>query len=235
MNYLVSMLFTAGLVWWFALGPGRRAGERLSPFNRKAFGAVAICIGVLLALRGRFDIGIIVLSVGAWLWGIGLPQAIDPIGQARLSRIRTRRLEVLTDLGTGERDARILAGRFSGRAVSRLAAPDLLALAEELMRVDPEGVCLLADQLDRLVPGWREHLHFDTAAGSGAASALGSEMRLNEAYQILGLEQGASEQAVRAAHRALIGRFHPDKGGSACLAALVNRARDIALGALRQG
>lgn len=235
MNYVISTLVTGALVWWFALGPGRKAGEQLSPFNRKLLGGAACCVGILLSLRGRIDIGIVALSVGAWLWGIKLPQALDPVGNARISRIRTRALEVLTDMGNGERDARILAGRFTGRALSQLSIPELLALADELMRIDPEGLSLLADQLDRLAPGWRENVHFDAAAGPGAASALGSEMRVEEAYQILGLEKGAGEEAIRGAHRALIGRFHPDKGGSGYLAALVNRARDVALGAAKRG
>ena len=66
--------------------------------------------------------------------------------------------------------------------------------------------------------------------GQGTA-ARSSEMRHEEAYQILGLQPGASEEEVRAAHRALISRIHPDRGGSTHLAALVNRAKDVALAA----
>lgn len=51
-------------------------------------------------------------------------------------------------------------------------------------------------------------------------------MTEEEAYQILGLERGASLDEVRTAHRALMKRLHPDQGGSVEGAARVNAARD---------
>jgi curved DNA-binding protein CbpA len=51
-------------------------------------------------------------------------------------------------------------------------------------------------------------------------------MTEQEAYQVLGLERGASLEDVRAAHRTLMKRLHPDQGGSVEGAARVNAARD---------
>ena len=47
-----------------------------------------------------------------------------------------------------------------------------------------------------------------------------------EARRLLGLDEGASLADIRAAHRRLISRVHPDAGGSADLAERVNAARD---------
>lgn len=234
MNYIISMVVFGGIVWWFALGPGRKTGDQLSPLTRKLFGAIAGGAGIMLALKGRIDFAIVLVSLSAWLLGFKLPAMFDPIGRARRSEIRTLALMVSIDLGSGDLDARILAGTFAGQSLSRLAPPQLIAFAREMAAMDPQGLNLVAQDLDRRAPGWRQHVQFDAAAGNGAAASQG-EMRDEEAYQVLGLEPGASEEAIRTAHRALIARFHPDKGGSTYLAAMVNRAKDIALAATRRG
>jgi hypothetical protein len=51
-------------------------------------------------------------------------------------------------------------------------------------------------------------------------------MPVAEARRLLGVEEGANLEDVRAAHRRLIARVHPDTGGSADLAERVNAARD---------
>ena len=42
-------------------------------------------------------------------------------------------------------------------------------------------------------------------------------MSRSEALHVLGLESGATEEQIRAAHRRLIMQIHPDKGGSTYL------------------
>ena len=55
-------------------------------------------------------------------------------------------------------------------------------------------------------------------------------MSRSEALDILGLEEGASEDEIEAAYKALIVKNHPDQGGTDWLAARLNEARDILLG-----
>ena len=52
-------------------------------------------------------------------------------------------------------------------------------------------------------------------------------MAQDEAYELLGLAQGASREEIARAHRTLMKRFHPDHGGSTDVAARVNEAKDV--------
>jgi DnaJ homolog subfamily C member 19 len=53
----------------------------------------------------------------------------------------------------------------------------------------------------------------------------GVAMSRGEALEILGLKEGASGEEIIAAHKKLMQRVHPDRGGSNHLAAKVNQAK----------
>ena len=94
-----------------------------------------------------------------------------------------------------------------------------------------KSVPVLEAYLERYYPDWREGEAFEEGGASNRSSGRsGSAMTTEEAYEILGLEEGASEEAVREAHHRLMVRIHPDQGGSNWLAARINEARDILLG-----
>jgi len=59
-----------------------------------------------------------------------------------------------------------------------------------------------------------------------------SAMRPSEARALLGIDAGATLDEIRAAHRRLIAKVHPDAGGSAGLATRVNAARDALIAEL---
>jgi len=71
---------------------------------------------------------------------------------------------------------------------------------------------------------------FGAEPESPSRPAGGTAMTAAEAYRVLGLPDGASAEDIKAAHRRLMLRAHPDLGGSDYLAAKLNEAKDVLLG-----
>ena len=71
---------------------------------------------------------------------------------------------------------------------------------------------------------------------SGGVEGFGAEpMSAGEALEILGLDPGARDWEISAAHRRLLQKLHPENGGSSYLAIKVDQARDVLLrGGARQ-
>jgi DnaJ-domain-containing protein 1 len=124
--------------------------------------------------------------------------------------------------------ARVKAGAFAGRELAGLSLAELFDLLAEAARDDPRSVPVLEAYLDRRAPDWRDRAQ---GAGGGPAPPPAGEAAMDErtALEILGLEPGAGEDEIRAAHRKLMARLHPDHGGSSFLASQINRARDYLL------
>jgi len=192
-------------------------------------GLLALGLAVFLGLRGEINIAIPLGAVGLGLLG-WLP--FGPAGwsartqksSGKISRVRSAYFEMELDHDSGAMHGRIVAGRHQGAELERL---DVKTLVEMMGEIDEESRALLAAYLDRRDPRWSEDAQGDAAAGRGAASS--GKMSEQEAYQILGLEAGASADDIGRAHRTLMKKFHPDQGGSTYLAARINEAKEILL------
>ncbi|MCY3767777.1 MAG: DnaJ domain-containing protein [Gammaproteobacteria bacterium] len=69
----------------------------------------------------------------------------------------------------------------------------------------------------------------ETFTGGNRSSPTKQTMSREEAYEILGLQPGASEESIVQAHKELMQKIHPDRGGSDFLAAKINKAKDTLL------
>ncbi len=143
------------------------------------------------------------------------------------STVETRFLRMTLDHNTGEMDGSVREGRFAGKFLKELTQDQLLELLTECSREDEGSAALLRAYLERVHGDeWKER--DQPEAGSNSAGFSG-EMTRREAYEILGLEQGATEAQIIDAHRKLMQKLHPDRGGSTFLAAKVNQAKDLLL------
>jgi uncharacterized membrane protein len=148
-------------------------------------------------------------------------------GTGQRTEVRTAFLQAWIDHGTGDVGGTVLAGRFAGRTLDSLSEADLLTLHQECA-ADGDSRRVLESYLDRrLGSDWRaarESPHGPPPRGPR------TDMTREEALAVLGLSEGASADEIKVAHRRLIQRMHPDVGGSADLAARINRAKDVLLG-----
>jgi hypothetical protein len=167
-----------------------------------------------LLMRGLEVIAIPLAMFGSYLlWG----STRGPWGGStrrspgQTSRIETEHLEMELDHDTGEMRGRVLKGLFKDRDIDSLSPTDMALLWQDCRHTDPQSAQLIEAYLDRVHPSWRE----DMARGEEDMSR-GPDGRMD-------LEE---------AHRDLMLRLHPDRGGSTYLAAKINEAKDVALEAL---
>jgi hypothetical protein len=146
-------------------------------------------------------------------------------GGGHSSDVSTPYLRMRLDHDTGAMTGTVLAGGFAGMQLDEMARADLIDLLRECRTADQEGARLVEAYLDRIHPEWRD----DLAGGQSAPSRGGSDMTVEEAYDILGLAPDADAAAIKAAHHRLMMQLHPDHGGTDYLATKINRARDVLL------
>lgn len=190
-------------------------------------GVAALLLAGFLLFRGAVAVAIPLGAFGLGLlgWTSFWPTPFGARTQkstGQVSRVRTAFLEMELDHDTGRMNGHVLAGSYQGASLDAL---DRATLTKLLSEVDPDSRDLLTAYLDRREPGWREDAHRDEGAGARPGGA--GKMTEEEAYQILGLQPGASIEEIRRAHRSLIKKLHPDQGGTTYLAARINEAKDV--------
>ena len=225
---LLVVLVLVGLYWLL------RRQYRQSPRRMLQWLAIAAGAGlVLLVLSGRAH----------WLVGVA-GAALPFLGKAALVLLRfmpflslarrlaggrtlrfdTAWLEITVDRATGAMDGRVRRGEFRNRRLSGLGASELEHLLQAC-QADPPSAALLRTYLQRARPEWQE-------PGSGGAAADDFEeaaMSVETAARILGVAPHATAEEIRAAHRSLAQKLHPDRGGSDYLTRKINQARDTLL------
>jgi len=158
------------------------------------------------------------------------------------SQVRTPTILMTLEHGSARMDGEVLAGELAGRVLSALAANELVQLHAYCRSHDAEALRLLEAYVARERAAEFENAedlggrgagpaNGDAASGDAGRGGDGS-MDLVEAADVLGIRPDADREVILAAHRTLMSRLHPDKGGSDYLATKVNAARTVLLAAL---
>jgi hypothetical protein len=217
------------LLLWAASAFIKAEPKEVARVLRWIGGGAALLLAGFLLFRGAIAFAIPLGAFGLSLlgWTSFWPAPFGSRTQrstGQVSRVRTAFLEMELNHDSGKMNGHVLAGIHQGASLDAL---DRATLMRVLSEVDADSRDLLAAYLDRREPGWREEARRD--AGAEARPADGGKMTEKEAYQILGLQPGASPEEISRAHRSLIKKLHPDQGGTTYLAARINEAKDVLL------
>ncbi len=232
MPYLIAGVASLGCLFLFLRAYTSADARSLVRAIRYIVGGGLIALGALLVVTGRWGLGLFAVAAGFSALTTGRLGPLDLGGRKRsagtMSIVRSDWFEMQLDHDTGNMIGRVLKGYHTGALLDDLSDAVLLELAADVS-TDAQSAALLEAYLDRRMPGWRENVQGDGATRPSGATDAGP-MTDKQAYEILGLLPGATEAEIRAAHRRLMKRVHPDQGGSTFLAAKINQAKDWLLG-----
>lgn len=231
MQYFILGLVALAVVLLALRGFTFANPQRLARQLRTVGGVAALASAAVLVMRGAVSYAAPLGMLGFWLLS-GAPAG--PFGGSarkspgQTSKVSTEFLEMELDHDSGAMRGRVLKGMFAGRPLDRMKPVELALLWQDCRLADPQSAQLIEAYLDRVHPSWREDVARGEARMSGGPDG---RMTVEEAREILGVAPDADAEQIRRAHRELISRLHPDRGGSTYLASKVNEAKDVLLGA----
>lgn len=219
-----------------------RRVQRLPPHKRRAGYlqltlGIALIAAVLLTLAGKMHwigaalTGLIVvvrqllpLLIRTFPLLLGWMQSNRSKATGAQSEVSTELLKMTLDHETGELNGEVLVGHYKDWRLSDLTREQLTDLLMYAQDHDPDSGQLLSNYLDQRFPdGW------DSSETDYETSQHSAGMTSKEALAVLGLSEDATREDVVAAHRKLMQKIHPDRGGNDYLAAKINEAKDFLL------
>jgi len=149
-------------------------------------------------------------------------QSSGPTSFGENSTIQTVFLKLILDQKTGAIQGEVLSGLFNGRKLAELEINQIKELLSYYLNKDRESYNLLQAYTQRRFEG-----HSFGNEETYKNNTSNSNITRKEALDILGLDPSASPEDIILAHKKLMQKMHPDRGGSNYLAAKINEAKDF--------
>ena len=151
---------------------------------------------------------------------------VNQPSQGQTSQVETQYLQMSLDHDSGKLSGVVKSGLLSGRNLDDLSMDELLQLREYYKLNDEDSKLLLENYLDRAHGNhWRSGQ--DDTSNTNNSTSNNTDLTEQDAYAILGLTPGADKKEIITAHKRLMQKLHPDRGGSSYLATKINQAKDL--------
>jgi DnaJ domain len=235
MQYLLFGLVALTLCLWAMQSAATAAPGALARQVRTTAGGAALLAGAIMLVRGPVLLGAGLASAGLWALlanRLNLPRwGQTGAASPNTSRITTDHLDLELERDTGVIRGTILKGFFADRDIETLRPVELAHLWSDCQFADPQSAQVLEAYLDRIHPTWRDDMARSGSGATDGGHAVPDDGTMTPAHalEILGLTAGATAADIRHAHRELMLKLHPDRGGSHTLAAKVNEAKQVLL------
>ncbi len=243
---LLVLLGLPVLAYYLARSISRRYSLTARQNQILFFITAALLIVAVLIVLGRLPVHFIIAPLGAAgafllrflptllrlapFWGLlrGRTSSAGGRRSQQTSTIRTAYFAMELTHNTGNMDGEVVRGSQQGKQLSNLAKEELIELLRECGD-DADSVQVLEAYLDRMHEDWREQAGNASAGSGGREEYTEGFMNRALALEILGLDEKADRKAVIKAHRQLMQKLHPDRGGTDYLAQKINSAKDYLL------
>ncbi|HEY7773038.1 MAG TPA: hypothetical protein VIC26_07640 [Marinagarivorans sp.] len=202
--------------------------------------AVAVIAVIVGSMTGRVPIVAGLLAAGATLARFGLRWGL-PMAKMWLAKsggnatFRSQYLVMSVNVSSGQMTGKVIKGEFAEQSLGNLSDAQLEQLQAFFASEDKKSYYLLAAYIRSR--GFTQAQDEDQGQSQSHHQGMASNtsgVSVDEAMEILGFKEMPTKKEITAAHRRLMSKLHPDKGGSDYLAARVNRAREVLIEALEQ-
>jgi hypothetical protein len=213
-------------------------------FGPKALAGSLFIMGLLALSRGLFAFAV-PLFIMAYLFirntdfPLELPWSKEGRGMRNTNAqnhgprnpvISSQFLKIIINPEKNELSGKVIRGVKGGQGLDSLSLADLNELLIFYSSKDKASEQILISYMDLNHGSWRKEMRGYYESEDKLVSSTSSRITRREAIEILGLSSHPTNEEVKANHRLLMKRFHPDQGGSPFLAAKINMAKDCLLG-----